>query len=524
MQLKELILSESINDKGLFKAVFFAGIPGAGKAQPLWERVLTPNGWVQMKDINNGDVVVTPAGDYATVTGVFPHQDKQIYKITFDDGGTVHACDEHLWEVYLVDNKDVTNKQKVVIDTMSVKDLVERNDYVNVCVKTVSPSLNYHTLNNAIDLSQFKSFYELGCMLGNGTLYNTFVPTITSMEAQSRLEMLRGLMDTCGSVTEEGEIIFSSVNFNLSSSVVDLIRSLGLIATTPQTHIPHELSKRMFHVVTLKDCHGLGVFKDEQKLALYVYDPQSDLRTIKSVEYYSTEPAQCIMIDHPDHLYVTSNFTVTHNTYVSTKITDGTIQPRIINTDSYLEYLGRAKGVNITDTEVQRSFLDTSKKVAKSVLVNAINGMLPVFIDGTSSNAPNIMRRKGILEGFGYDVAMIWIDTPLDEALARAEKRTRKVNTAVIEKIHERSSNNKDFYKSKFAEFVVVQNGQGELNDEAVLAAYRKASKFFNAPLSNPIGKRHLEELHQSKDKYLTPNIHKKDDLVRLVSGWYTSM
>ena len=33
-----------------------------------------------------------------------------------------------------------------------------------------------------------------------------------------------------------------------------------------------------------------------------------------NVEHIGRKPMQCIMVDHPRHLYVTSDFVVTHNT------------------------------------------------------------------------------------------------------------------------------------------------------------------------------------------------------------------
>ena len=207
--------------------------------------------------------------------------------------------------------------------------------------------------------------------------------------------------------------------------------------------------------------------------------------------------------------------------YVAKHITDGAVQPRIINTDSYIEFVGRMKGVDISDKETQRGHLDTAKQVTRKFLIQAINGMLPLYIDGTSSNAPNIMRRKGILEGFGYDVAMVWIDTPLETSMERAEQRERAVNPEFIRQVYERTSANKPFYQNKFQHFTTVKNGEGELDDDAILAAYKKVSRFFHASLDNPIGIRNLEKMRENNYKYLAPNVYSIDELTNLINGWY---
>lgn len=76
---------------------------GAGKAQPLDATVWTPSGPKRMGDIRVGDVVCTPDGGAARVTGVFPQGEKDIFRISFSDGSSAEACDEHLWRVSHVD-------------------------------------------------------------------------------------------------------------------------------------------------------------------------------------------------------------------------------------------------------------------------------------------------------------------------------------------------------------------------------------------------------------------------------------
>ena len=62
--------------------------PATAKAQPLDAMVLTPSGWRMMGDINVGDLVITPSGDWAPVTGVFPQGKKEIFKVTMSDGAS----------------------------------------------------------------------------------------------------------------------------------------------------------------------------------------------------------------------------------------------------------------------------------------------------------------------------------------------------------------------------------------------------------------------------------------------------
>ena len=59
--------------------VWGVGQLGSGKLQPLDSKVLTPSGFVEMRDIKVGSEVVTPFDGIATVTAIFPHGIKDVY-------------------------------------------------------------------------------------------------------------------------------------------------------------------------------------------------------------------------------------------------------------------------------------------------------------------------------------------------------------------------------------------------------------------------------------------------------------
>ncbi|WP_020469620.1 LAGLIDADG family homing endonuclease [Zavarzinella formosa] len=70
---------------------------GAGKAQPLDARVLTPTGWARMGHLRVGDEVIAGDGSVTTITGVHPQGEKQIVRVGFSDGTSTECCEEHLW-------------------------------------------------------------------------------------------------------------------------------------------------------------------------------------------------------------------------------------------------------------------------------------------------------------------------------------------------------------------------------------------------------------------------------------------
>ena len=76
------------------------GILAAGKLQPLDSKVLTPSGFVEMRDIKVGSKVVTPFDGIANVTAIFPQGIKDVYEFVLSDGRKCECGLEHLWTVF----------------------------------------------------------------------------------------------------------------------------------------------------------------------------------------------------------------------------------------------------------------------------------------------------------------------------------------------------------------------------------------------------------------------------------------
>ena len=77
--------------------VIGGGALSGGKMNPLYTKVLTPNGWVRMGDLNVGDLVCTPFGKPCAILKIFEHKDKDIYEVETEDGRKSRCGLEHLW-------------------------------------------------------------------------------------------------------------------------------------------------------------------------------------------------------------------------------------------------------------------------------------------------------------------------------------------------------------------------------------------------------------------------------------------
>lgn len=91
---------------GLNKTDDNQGSNGSGKALTMDADILTPNGFVKMREIKVGDVILHPSGEYQVVRAIPFHDIDVAYKITFSDGTEVKCNRSHLWKVRLHKDED----------------------------------------------------------------------------------------------------------------------------------------------------------------------------------------------------------------------------------------------------------------------------------------------------------------------------------------------------------------------------------------------------------------------------------
>jgi len=203
--------------------------------------------------------------------------------------------------------------------------------------------------------------------------------------------------------------------------------------------------------------------------------------------------------------------------YVLNNISDGSIMPKVVNTDVYTEYLNKKFGRDISgEFDIHA---DVIKRVTINQLSGYVNGALPLFVAGTSNSASSLFKREGILKSFGYDTGMVYIDTDLEVAIERAKQRDRKVPEEFIRRVYESLNMNREYYRSHFKFFVEVKNSEGELTDKVVMDAYNKVRGFYNSDIDNPIG---VDNKGKMVNGYLVPSVYRgMDSIVRNIRGWY---
>jgi predicted ABC-type ATPase len=209
-------------------------------------------------------------------------------------------------------------------------------------------------------------------------------------------------------------------------------------------------------------------------------------------------------------------------TTIAQRVTDGTVSPRMVNTDRSYEFLLKKQGNESADPEMAWALLGPQSKVMNSAMLeNYLNGMLPIFVDGTSANASSTMRRAGLAESLGYDTAMIWVNIDYDVAIERIRQRDRKVTDKFVRGVWDTLEGNRELYRSRFAaNFIEVDNNSD--NFSAMEGqVYNATTSFFTSPIESPIGNRNIDKIEEAGDKYLVPNIYDAEYIKKVVGVWY---
>lgn len=346
---------------------------GAGKALPLDTDILTPNGFVKMRDIHVGSVVYDENGEKTNVIAEFPQDElKQEYKITFNDGSYAICCKDHLWK-YDVKSNLQHHRWKVdnIVDILHKYGL-KKNRSFNIYIPVCKP----------IQFSKKDLFippYLMGALLGDGGLTqntltftnveqdiidkvnllvskwgvfkhrknkehiqlhfvggknnpfkeyltntfhhanssNKFIPQEYKMSSiEDRFELVRGLIDTDGSVNEKGHIKIGFVSEQLAKDLQFVLQSLGYRAKLTTEKRDGRNNTYGLYIRCCDDKLFSSIkHKERFKHRKVGKNHHYDILKIVSVEPLDKKSEmKCITVDSPLHTYICKDFIVTHNT------------------------------------------------------------------------------------------------------------------------------------------------------------------------------------------------------------------
>ncbi|EBW9734483.1 hypothetical protein DQR70_05765 [Salmonella enterica subsp. enterica serovar Oslo] len=362
--------------------------PGFGKSLALDSDIRVPGGWIKMRDVKVGDTVTARDGTPTKVLGVYPQGVTRQFRVTFRDGRSVLASPDHLWTVrwrhymdevvmtteevkaILEEGSDRSNRMSIslidpedqpakdfLIDPYLLGVLIGDGSYVSGVVNITKDDYDlYESIRDRLPAELEVSEYRENDGRGNSFSirmseygkevfgYNTLIRDLKYLglygarswekeipeeylegSLEQRMELIRGLLDTDGTVQKGHTISFSSSSRKIAEQFQYLVRSVGAIAKITQ-RTPHYTYKgerkagRTDYRVWVRSKDQTQFFNLKRKKSLCKESTQySDhLRLgFSSIEEVEEGETQCIMVEHPEHLFITNDFIVTHNTVCS---------------------------------------------------------------------------------------------------------------------------------------------------------------------------------------------------------------
>lgn len=136
---------------------------------------------------------------------------------------------------------------------------------------------------------------------------------------EDRWALLQGLMDTDGWVEPKRSAYYTTISKGLAEDVVFLARSLGAVTSVAEkepiyTHNEEKKRGQRAYCVRIKLQNPTQAFRLTRKRDVAAgIEHQSVGRFIESIEFSRRTEAQCITVAHPNSLYITDDFIVTHN-------------------------------------------------------------------------------------------------------------------------------------------------------------------------------------------------------------------
>jgi len=344
-------------------------------------KVLTPDKWVEIQNLSVGDKVIGSDGSTTTVKGVHPHEPRTMYRVTFSDGTSVECDGKHLWQVQTINgpSKTMTTDEirsfgiasecgdpRFKIPVMSGAAQLHGDTELPIDPYTLGVILGdgsitsrgsatltcEHEVVALTSLPEKHSWRRIaGSDKGNGTVAtyasngdkwhsNLLLDGLRSLglfgmrawekhvpesykftNAWNRLEVLRGLMDTDGTIKTNSGIVckYCTTSEQLANDVAFLAQSLGGVTridtedNSRYVHNGEERFGRRKYLVSLRMPEGCNPFKMPRKADRWQPTKKTVCRWIKSIEPTTVEPCTCIEVAAADSLYVTEHCIVTHN-------------------------------------------------------------------------------------------------------------------------------------------------------------------------------------------------------------------
>lgn len=261
------------------KGIFMFGCRRFGKALLDSEILYLEDREKMIGNIVVGDKIYDDKGNLVEVVGVYPQGKVTTYRVVFEDGRNVICCGNHQWRVNHGGKWHVRS-------LIAIAGL----DYKSMSIP-VGEALNYPTAKLPVPPSAYASM--LAAYLGGygGDMF--FDKYICKKFLRSSIDQKKDFIENFirsfrNVVTGEEELTLSHIDMDVINFV-----------------------QRMFW--------ASGWYAKLEGNKLILSRNRKELK-IRSISIYGKEHATCITVDNDSHLFLTTNYIVTHNTAIMSSL------------------------------------------------------------------------------------------------------------------------------------------------------------------------------------------------------------
>lgn len=261
------------------KGIFMFGCRRFGKALLDSEILYLEDREKMIRNIVVGDKIYDDKGNLVEVVGVYPQGKVTTYRVVFEDGRNVICCGNHQWRVNHGGKWHVRSLRSIA-----------GLDYKSMSIP-VGEALNYPTAKLPVPPSAYASI--LAAYLGGygGDMF--FDKYVCKKFLRSSIDQKKDFIENFirsfrNVVTGEEELMLSHIDMDVINFV-----------------------QRMFW--------ASGWYAKLEGNKLILSRNRKELK-IRSISIYGKEHATCITVDNDSHLFLTTNYIVTHNTAIMSSL------------------------------------------------------------------------------------------------------------------------------------------------------------------------------------------------------------
>lgn len=261
------------------KGIFMFGCRRFGKALLDSEILYLEDREKMIGNIVLGDKIYDDKGNLVEVVGVYPQGKVTTYRVVFEDGRNVICCGNHQWRVNHGGKWHVRSLRAIA-----------GLDYKSMSIP-VGEALNYPTAKLPVPPSAYASM--LAAYLGGygGDMF--FDKYVCKKFLRSSIDQKKDFIENFirsfrNVVTGEEELTLSHIDMDVINFV-----------------------QRMFW--------ASGWYAKLEGNKLILSRNRKELK-IRSISIYGKEHATCITVDNDSHLFLTTNYIVTHNTAIMSSL------------------------------------------------------------------------------------------------------------------------------------------------------------------------------------------------------------